>query len=146
MNVKENEKENVKENEKENVKENENKKNLNKLKQILDYLYDVDMLDFILESEIFYHLFNELDEKYLVDINSEYSFSDDDEEVKDIKSNIIEWFGEDFGLGFKDGEYYFLSLNFKEDDMKYWYVSKMKVDNLEKAKKVGSLLQLLADL
>ena len=51
-----------------NENEEENKKNLNRLKQILDYLYDIDMLDFILGDELFYHLFNELDEKYLVDI------------------------------------------------------------------------------
>lgn len=31
----------------------------------------------------------------------------------------------------------------KIDDMKYWYVSNMKVDNLETAKKVGPLLELL---
>ena len=40
-----------------NEKEEENKKNLNKLKQILDCLYEIDMLDFILEDEIFYHIF-----------------------------------------------------------------------------------------
>lgn len=30
--------------------------------------------------------------------------------------------------------------------MKYWYVSKMKVDNLETAKKIGSLFELLEDI
>lgn len=131
-----------------NENEEENKKNLNRLKQILDYLYDIDMLDFILGDELFYHLFNELDGKYLVDIDPKdsSSFSDDDEVVEDIKSHIIEWFGEDSGLGVKDGEYFLLSFDMKDDDMKYWYVSKMKVDNLETAKKVGSLLQLLNDM
>lgn len=70
----------------------ENKKNLNKLKQILDYLYDIDMLGFVLKDELFYNLFNELDEKYLIHIDSAgSSFSDENEEVKAIKSNIIEW-------------------------------------------------------
>ena len=131
-----------------NENEEENKKNLNRLKQILDYLYDIDMLDFILGDELFYHLFNELDEKYLVDIDPKdsSSFSDDDEVVQAIKPHIIEWFGEDFGLGVKDGEYYLLSFDMKDDDIKYWYVSKMRVDNLETAKKVGSLFQLLNDM
>jgi hypothetical protein len=129
-------------------KEEENKKNLERLKQILDYLYDIDMLDFIAEDEIFLHLFNELDGKYLVDIDPKdpSSFSDDHETVKAVKSNIVEWFGTDFGLGFKDGEYYFLSFDMQTTDKKYWYVSKMKVDNLETAKKVGSLFQLLEEM
>lgn len=126
-------------------KEESNKKDLNKLKQILDYLYDIDMLDFISKDELFYHLYNELDEKYLVDIDPS-SFSDDDDVVEAIKPNIIEWFGENFGLGVKDGEYYFLTFDMKVGDMKYWYVSKMKVDNLETAKKVGSLFELLEDI
>jgi hypothetical protein len=131
-----------------NEKEEVNKKDLNKLKQILDYLYDIDMLHFILEDEIFYHLFNELDEKYLVDIDPKdpSSFSDDDEVVKAIKSNIIEWFGEDYGFGVKDGEYYLLMLDMQTDKVKYWYISKMKVDNLETAKKIGSLFHLLSDM
>ncbi len=125
-----------------------NKRNLFKIKKIMDYIYDLDMLDFITEDEIFYHLFNELDQKYLVDIesNESSSFSDDDEIVKTIKPNIIEWFGEDFGLGFKDKEYYLLSFHMKQNDMKYWYVSKMKVDNLMTAKKVGALFELLEDM
>jgi len=129
-------------------KEEKNKKDLNRLKQILDYLYDIDMLDFISKDELFYHLYNELDEKYLVDIDPKdsSSFSDNDEVVDAIKPNIIEWFGENFGLGVKDGEYYFLTFDKKVDDMEYWYVSKMKVDNLETAKKVGSLFELLEDV
>ena len=129
-------------------KEEKNKKDLNRLKQILDYLYDIDMLDFISKDELFYHLYNELDEKYLVDIDPKdsSSFSDNDEVVDAIKPNIIEWFGENFGLGVKDGEYYFLTFDKKVDDMEYWYVSKMKVDNLETAKKVGSLFELLEDI
>lgn len=128
-------------------KEEKNKKNLNKLKQILDYLYDIDMLDFVTEDELFFHLYNELDNKYLVDIEpKKASFSDDDKIVKFIKSHIIEWFGENFILGVKDGEYYLLTFHYKEDDMNYWYVSKMKIDNLERAKKVGSLFKLLEDM
>ena len=131
-----------------NEKEEENKKNLNKLKQILDHLCDIDMLDFILENELFYHLFNELDEKYLVDIypSDTSSFSDGEKEFKTIEPNIIEWFGENFGLAVKDGEYYLLSLDMKHDDISYWYISKMKVDNVETAKKVGSLFELLDDM
>ena len=131
-----------------NEKEEKNKKDLNKLKQILDYLCEIDMLDFISKDELFYHLYNELDEKYLVDIDPKdsSSFSDDDEVVEAIKQNIIEWFGENFGLGVKDGEYYFLTFDMKVEDMKYWFVSKMKVDNLETAKKVGSLFELLEDM
>ena len=128
-----------------NEKEEENKKNLDKLKQILGYLCDIDMLDFIVEDELFYHLFNELDKKYLVDLDPSdpASFSHDSKEFKDIEPNIIEWFGENFGLGVKDGEYYLLSFDMKNNDASYWYISKMKVDNLETAKKVGSLFKLL---
>ena len=131
-----------------NEKEEKNEKDLNKLKQILDYLCEIDMLDFISKDELFYHLYNELDEKYLVDIDPKdsSSFSDDDEVVEAIKQNIIEWFGENFGLGYKDGEYYFLTFDMKVEDVKYWYISKMKVDNLETAKKVGSLFELLEDM
>jgi len=131
-----------------NEKEEKNKKDLNRLKQILDYLYDIDMLYFISEDELFYNLYCELDEKYLVDIDPKdsSSFSDDDEVVEAIKPNIIEWFGENFGLGVKDGEYYLLIFDMTVDDMKYWYVSKMKVDNLETAKKIGSLFELLEDI
>jgi len=131
-----------------NEKEEEGKENLNRLKRILDYLYDIDMLDYIVRDEVFYHLFNELDEKYLVDMEPEdpASFADSDDAVKTIKSNIVEWFGTDFGLAVKDGEYYFLSLDMETANTKYWFISKMKVDNLETAKKVGSLFQLLADL
>ena len=131
-----------------NEKEEKNEKDLNKLKQILDYLCEIDMLDFISKDELFYHLYNELDEKYLVDIDPKdsSSFSDDDEVVEAIKQNIIEWFGENFGLGVKDGEYYFLTFDMKVEDVKYWYISKMKVDNLETAKKVGSLFELLEDM
>ena len=130
-----------------NEKEEENKKNLNKLKQIMDYLCDIDMLDFIVEDELFYHLFNELDTKYLVDLDpSDSSFSHDSKEFKAIEPNIIEWFGENFGLGVKDGEYYFMSFDMKDKDVSYWYISKMKVDNLETAKKVGSLFVLLDEM
>lgn len=130
-----------------NEKEEENKENLNRLKRILDYLYDIDMLDYIVRDEVFYHLFNELDEKYLVSIDPDpASFSDSDDKVTEIKSNIIEWFGTDFGIGLKDGEYYFLMLDMETANTKYWFISKMKVDNLETAKKVGSLFQLLSDL
>lgn len=131
-----------------NEKEENNKKDLDKLKQILDYLYDIDMLYFISEDELFYHLYNELDEKYLVDIDPKdsSSFSDDDEVVEAIKPYIVEWFGENFGLGVKDGEYYLLIFDMTVGDMKYWYVSKMKVDNLETAKKIGSLFELLEDM
>lgn len=74
-----------------NEKEGKNKKDLNRLKQILDYLYDIDMLYFISEDELFYNLYNELDEKYLVDIDPKdsSSFSDNDEVVEDIKPDII---------------------------------------------------------
>lgn len=131
-----------------NEKEEESKENLDRLKRILDCLYGIDMLDYIAKDEVFYRLFNELDEKYLVNIDPEdpASFSDSDDKVIEIKSNIIEWFGPDFGLGLKDGEYYFLMLDMETANKKYWFISKMKVDNLETAKKVGSLFQLLADL
>ena len=126
----------------------EKEKNLYKLKQILDYLCDIDMLDFIVEDELFYHLFNELDNKYLVDLDTSdpASFSNDSKEFKAIEPTIIEWFGENFGLGVKDGEYYLLSFDMKNKDVSYWYISKMKVDNLETAKKVGSLFGLLDDM
>ncbi len=114
----------------------------------MDNLFEIDMLDFILEYELFYNLNNELNEKYLVDIDPKdsSSFSDDDDVVEAIKPNIVEWFGENFGLGFKDGEYYFLTFDQKINDIKYWYVSKMKVADLETAKKVGSLFELLEDM
>jgi len=42
-------------------------------------------------------------------------------------------------LGIKDGEYYLLTSDGKYGNMKYWFVSKMRVNDLETAKKVGSL-------
>jgi hypothetical protein len=131
-----------------NEKEEENKKNLNKLQKILEYLCDIDMLDFIIEDELFYHLYNELDNKYLVDIDptDSSSFSDKGKEFMEIKPHIVQNFGENFGLAVKDGEYYLLSFDMKHDDISYWYISKMKVDNLETAKKVGSLFELLDDM
>ena len=131
-----------------NEKEEKNKKDLNKLKQILDYLCEIDMLDFISKDELFYHLYNELDEKYLVDIDPKdsSSFSDDDEVVEAIKQNIIEWLlssGLEKTLGL---ELKILTFDMKVEDVKYWYISKMKVDNLETAKKVGSLFELLEDM
>lgn len=129
-------------------KEEKNKKDLNKIKQILDNLCHIDMLGYILEDDIFITLQDELIDKYLVDIDTKdySSFSDDDEVVEAIKPYIVEWFGENFAFGFKDGEYYFLSFDTMIRDMKYWFVSKMKVDNLETAKKVGKLFELLEDV
>ena len=129
-------------------KEEKNKKDLNKIKQILDNLCNIDMLDYILEDDIFITLQDELIDKYLVDIDpKDYSsFSDDDEVVEAIKPYIVEWFGENFALGFKDGEYYFLTFDTMIIDMKYWFISNMKVDNLETAKKVGKLFELLEDM
>lgn len=129
-------------------REEKNKKDLNKIKQILDNLCHIDMLGYILEDDIFITLQDELVDKYLIDIDSKdySSFSDDDEVVEAIKPYIVEWFGENFVLGFKDGEYYFLSFDTMIRDMKYWFVSKMKVDNLETAKKVGKLFELLEDV
>ena len=129
-------------------KEEKNKKDLNKIKQILDNLCNIDMLDYILEDDIFITLQDELIDKYLVDIDlKDYSsFSDDDEVVQAIKPYIVEWFGENFALGFKDGEYYFLTFDTMIIDMKYWFISNMKVDNLETAKKVGKLFELLEDM
>lgn len=71
-----------------------------------------------------------------IDPNDSSSFLDDDEVVEAIKPFIIEWFGENFGLGF----------DLQADNIKYWYVSKMKVDNSEIAKKVGKLFELLEDM
>ena len=129
-------------------KEEKNKKDLDKIKQILDNLYHIDMLDYILEDDIFITLQDELIDKYLADIDpKDYSsFSDDDEVVEAIKPYIVEWFGENFAFAFKDGEYYFLSFDTMIRELKYWFVSKMKVDNLETAKNVGKLFELLEDM
>ncbi len=129
-------------------KEEKNRKDLKKIKQVLENLCYIDMLDYILEDDIFITLHDELSDKYLVDIdpNDYSSFSDDDKVVEDIKPYIVQRFGENFVLGFKDGEYYFLLFDTTIGDMKYWYVTKMNVDNLETAKKVGKLFELLEDM
>lgn len=130
-----------------NKKEKPNKKDLDNLKQILDYLYDLDMLSFISEDEIFIHLYTEVDETWLVDVDPDdsSSFSEDDDVVETIDRIPFD-LGEKFVLGIKDGEYYLLISDGKYDDMKYWFVSKMRVNDLETAKKVGSLLRLLEDM
>ena len=128
-------------------KEKPNKNDLDNLKQILDYLYDLDMLSFISEDEIFIHLYTEVDEKWLVDVDPDdsSSFSEDDDVVEAIDKIPFD-LGENFILGIKDGEYYLLTSDGKHDDMKYWFVSKMRVNDLETTKKVGSLLRLLQDM
>jgi len=118
------------------------KKNLDKIKQMLDYLYDIDMLNYMLDDELFYHLLDELNEKYVIDIDPEHSFSDDSEEIKAINT-IVERYGEDYILAVKDGGYILLSLSMIEDDTRYWDMSKIDTDNLETARKVVFLIELL---
>ncbi len=118
------------------------KKNLDKIKQMLDYLYDIDMLNYMLDDELFYHLLDELNDKYVIDIDPEHSFSDDSEEIKAINT-IVERYGEDYILAVKDGGYILLSLSMIEDDTRYWDMSKIDTDNLETARKVVFLIDLL---
>jgi hypothetical protein len=127
--------------------EKPSKKNLDNLKQVLDYLYDIDMLSFILEDQIFDQLYSIVDKKYLVDAdpNDSSAFSEDDDVVETIERIPFD-LGENFVLGIKDGEYYLLTSCGRIDDMKYWSVSKIRVNDLETAKKVGSLLRLLNDM
>jgi hypothetical protein len=121
---------------------------LNKVKQTLDYLYDIDMLFHILEDMNFYdpfsNLYPELSSKYLTPIDLEYEpFSEDSDEVKSMKP--IEWFGEKNGLVVKDNDYFLIS-PVVECGVKYWYIDKISTNNLEMARKITSIFELLNDI
>lgn len=121
---------------------------LDKLKQALDYLYDVNMLHHIFKDEMFYaifsNLFPELDDKYLISIDQEYeSFSEDSKEVRAMKP--IEWFGEDHGLVIKDNQY-FLITRVTEYGEKCYYIDRINSNNLEMARKIVSIFEFLEDL
>ena len=124
------------------------KKIFGEVKQMLDYLYDIDMLYHILEDEMFYDLFSnifpELSMKYLISIDLYHGpFSEYSEEVKTMKP--IEWFGEDHGFVIKDNEYFLLT-GVTEYDVKRFYIDKIDTDNLEMARKIVSIFEILGDM
>jgi hypothetical protein len=121
---------------------------LNKVKQLLDGLYDIDMLCYILEDESFYEIFSNifpvLCTKYLTSIDSECEpFSEDSEEVKTM--GPVEWFGKDHGLVVKDNEYFLVS-PVVECGAKYWYIDKINTNNLERVRKIVSAFEYLGNI
>lgn len=121
---------------------------LDKMKQTLDYLYDMDMLHYILEDKMFYdifsNLFPELSNKYLISIDQECEpFSEDSGEVKSMVP--VEWFGEDHGLIIKDNQY-FLIIRVTECGEKCYYIDRIDFNNLEMARKLVSIFEFLEDL
>lgn len=126
----------------------EDKTILNKIKQTLDYLYDIDLLFHILEDMNFYdsfaNIYPELSSKYLAPIDLEHApFPEDSDEVKSMKP--IEWFGEENGLVVKDNDYFLVSPVI-ECDVKYWYIYQISTNNLEMARKITSIFELLNDI
>lgn len=121
---------------------------LDKAKQILEYLYDIDMFYYILKDDKFYDLFSnlfpELDDKYLIPTNPEYEpFLEDSEDVKAMKP--IEWFGKNIGFVVKDDEYFLLS-HVTEHGVKCCYIDKINTNNLEIARKIASIFEFLGDI
>lgn len=121
---------------------------LDKLKQTLDYLYDIDMFHCILEDKMFFdifsNLFPELDDKYVINIDQKYEpFSEDSEEVKTMVP--VEWFGGDHGLVIKDNQY-FLITRVTEYGEKCYYIHRIDFNNLEMARKLVSIFEFLEDL
>ncbi len=113
---------------------NINEKKLVELQEALPSLNELDVLECIWELKE--EMFNELCDKYLINQDDEY-YAEDSEQIKDIRPYIIEWFGEDYAFVIKTGEYFLLSFAIKEDDMKYWEISKINVNNQEMARKVA---------
>lgn len=124
---------------------NIDEKKLVELQEALPSLNELDMLEWLWNGDIKGGIFNELCDKYLIREEDNY-YADDSEEVNDIKPYIIEWFGEDHAFAIKDGEYILLSFAMIEDDMKYWDISKINVNNQEMARKIAYVIGFVCNL
>ncbi len=107
-----------------------------KLKQIeegLRYLIDLDLFDAFYD-DIWSRETARLLEKY----KDESSYHDLSlEETEDTKRQVVEWFGKDYGLAERDGEFWLVSVgSIDEGGNKWWFKIRIKTDNIETARKV----------
>lgn len=123
---------------------NIDEKKLKELQEALPILNELDVLEYLWNSDNRCYIFDELCEKYLIDDEDGYYYPDDSEEINIIKPYIIEWFGEYYAFAIKDGEYTLLSCAVIDDGMKYWDISKINVDNQEMARKIAYLMSFAA--
>ena len=59
------------------------------------------------------------------------------EETDEAKEQVVEWFGEDYGLAEINGEFWMVSVgSVDEGGNKWWFKIKLNTDDLETARKV----------
>ncbi len=112
------------------------KKMNDKLRQIeegLNYLDDLGLFDAFYEEiwskETIRLLDRYIDEKEYHDLSLE--------ETEPVKQQVVEWFGEDYGLAVVDGEFWMVSVgSVDEGGNKWWYKIKLNTDNLVTARKI----------
>ncbi len=107
-----------------------------KLKQIeegLRYLIDLDLFDAFYEE-----IWSKETARLLDRYKDESSYRDlSREETEETKSQVTEWFGEDYGLADIDGEFWLASIgSIDEGGNKWWFKIKIKTDDIETARKV----------
>ena len=127
------------------INTNLDEKKLAELQEALPNLKELDMLEWVWNNDIKGDIFSDLCDKYLI-VDEDTDYADDSEEVNDIKSHIIEWFGEDHAFAIKDGEYILLTYVMMEDGMKYWSIPKINVNNQEMARKVAYMIDFVSKL
>ncbi|MCZ7393012.1 MAG: hypothetical protein ABOK23_02930 [Candidatus Methanoperedens sp.] len=106
---------------------------LKRIEEGLRYLIDLELFDAFYD-EIWSKDTARLLERY----RDESSYTDLPlEETEGIKQQVVEWFGEDYGLAEIDGEFWLVSVgSIDEGGNKWWFKVKINTDNLETARKV----------
>ena len=106
---------------------------LKRIEEGLRYLIDLDLFDAFYDE-----IWSKDTAKLLERYRDESSYTDLPlEETEDIKQQVVEWFGEDYGLAEIGGEFWLVSVgSIDEGGNKWWFKVKINTDNLETARKV----------
>lgn len=117
---------------------NIDEKKLKELQEVLPSLNELNVLEYLWNSESRGCIFDDLYDRYLIDDG--YCYSEDSEEINTIESHIIERFGEHYALAIKNEEYILISFVGIDDDIKYWSILKIDVNEQEMARKIVYLI------
>jgi hypothetical protein len=106
---------------------------LKRIEEGLRYLIDLDLFDAFYDE-----IWSKDTAKLLERYKGESSYYDLPlEETEDIKQQVVEWFGEDYGLAEIDGEFWLVSVgSIDEGGNKWWFKVRINTDDLETAHKV----------
>jgi hypothetical protein len=80
---------------------------------------------------------------YLTQLDSEYLYSGDSTWVKFFRANIANWFGDDYAFVVIDDGYWLLSFAATIEGVQNWDMSRINLDDLESARKLVKLLNVV---